>query len=82
MGGREETDFLATGTSCPPRCASQTWVGDGAGPASSLYALPETEPKEGLDGSEKMVQWLGALLVLTEDPCSISSTHTVAHSHL
>lgn len=81
-GGREETAFPATGTSCPPHCASQTWVGDGIGPANFPYALRKTAPKEGLGGAEKMVQGLGALLALAEDPCSISSIHTMAHSHL
>lgn len=57
-------------------------MGDGIGPASSPYALQETAPKEGLEGAEKTVQWLGALLALAEDPRSISSTRTVAHSHL
>jgi hypothetical protein len=34
------------------------------------------------DGAEEMAQWLGALVVLTEDWCSIPSPRMVTHDYL
>lgn len=43
-----------------------------------IDTLFPTYSDEGLE----MAQWLRVLVVPTEDPGSISSNHTMAHSHL
>lgn len=53
--------------------------------ASSLtffyYLYPQLYNKN-KKGAGKMTQWLRALALLPENPCSIPRTNTTAHSHL